>query len=167
MAYTEHNDWSDDAHSGNDEAHYRLYVGRDGKPTTICVQWFDYFHYDARRILSPDAWETEAYAEQALVNLQPTIDLVARELSPNLDVEVYARALAERVRGRIGAENTVARHVPQVNYLHVVLSPADIDWIKGGGQHRIDIEHETGDGPPVRVAVVYLPKADRDTSFYQ
>lgn len=168
MAYTEPKDWADDAHASNDEVHYRLYVGRDGKPTTICVQWFDYFDYDARRILSPDAWDTEAEADRALVDLMPTVDAVVRGLSPSVDGDVYARALAERVRDRVATENTVdvVSRGPQVDYVHVVLTPADIDHIERGGQVRVDVEHQTVDGPPVRVSVVYLPKAVDDTSYY-
>lgn len=55
-----------DPHRQRDEPHYRLYLGRDGKPCIIEVQWFDYFDYKADRFLSPDAWDDETEAKAAL-----------------------------------------------------------------------------------------------------
>jgi hypothetical protein len=101
MAYTEHNDWTGDPHTGDRRVHYRLYMTPDGKPTLICVQDFDYFDYDARLILSPEAWDREADAEDALVDLLPRINTVAGGLGL-LDGDVRSRVLARLVRESIG-----------------------------------------------------------------
>lgn len=58
-----------DPHRHRDDVHYRLYLPRDGAPTVICVQWFDYFDYDEAGFLSPEAWDDETDAEQALNEL--------------------------------------------------------------------------------------------------
>ncbi len=102
MTYLERDDWTGDTHSGNDEVHYRLYVGRDGKPTTICVQWFDYFDYDARLILSPDAWPTEAEAEQALVRILPAINGTRAGLGDSVAEDMRNRLIA--AAGRAASE---------------------------------------------------------------
>lgn len=57
---------TEDPHRGRKDVHYRLYLGKDGKPCVICVQWFDYFDYDEARFLSGDAWTDEAEAEKIL-----------------------------------------------------------------------------------------------------
>lgn len=46
------------------DVHYRHYLGRNGKPVVICVQWFDYPDYDPARFLSGVAFldEEAAYA---------------------------------------------------------------------------------------------------------
>lgn len=49
-----------------DRPHWRLYINDSGDPVVICVQWFDYPDYDARRFLSDKEYETEADAESAL-----------------------------------------------------------------------------------------------------
>lgn len=60
-------DWSHDAHHLNPDVHYRLYRSkRTNLPIIICVQDFDYVDYDARQILSPDAWHNEVDANNAL-----------------------------------------------------------------------------------------------------
>jgi len=97
--YQDHDDWDGDEHHFNPDVHYRLYVGhRDNTPTVICVQDFDYFDYDARRILSSQAWQTEAEAEAALMDLTFTINAVSLHLSAWLDSDVRARMLARYVR---------------------------------------------------------------------
>lgn len=53
-------------HRYNPEVHYRLYLGRDGKPSVICVQDFDYPDYDQARFLSNRAYTSEDEAQQAL-----------------------------------------------------------------------------------------------------
>jgi hypothetical protein len=58
-----------DLHRFNPDVHYRIYLGRDGKATVICVQDFDYPDYDEARFLSPDAWDDEADADVALGHL--------------------------------------------------------------------------------------------------
>lgn len=55
-----------DEHRHRDEVHYRLYHHPRLGPTTICVQWFDYFDYDHTRIMSPEAYPDEVSAEAAL-----------------------------------------------------------------------------------------------------
>lgn len=53
-------------HMTNPDVHYRLYLGRNGKPTVICVQDFDYPDYDQDRLLSNKAWTDEGDANEAL-----------------------------------------------------------------------------------------------------
>lgn len=57
-----------DPHRYNANVHYRLFrTYPDGKPGVICMQDFDYdVDFDSRRLLSPDAWDTEEEAETAL-----------------------------------------------------------------------------------------------------
>lgn len=55
-----------DEHRQRDDVHYRLYHHPTMGPKTICVQWFDYHDYDAGRIMSPRAYDTEHEAEAAL-----------------------------------------------------------------------------------------------------
>ena len=56
-------------HRFTSDAHHRLYLGRDGKPTPICVQDFDYRDYDDERFLTTDAYDTELNANIALNRL--------------------------------------------------------------------------------------------------
>lgn len=65
-----------DPHRFNPDPHYRLYLGRNGRPVVICVQDFDYYDYDASRFLSPDAWDNQADADAALAALLPTFTIV-------------------------------------------------------------------------------------------
>ncbi len=55
-----------DPHRHNKEVHYRLYHHPTKGPVVICVQWLDYRDYDAGRIMTPDAYQTEEEAEAAL-----------------------------------------------------------------------------------------------------
>jgi hypothetical protein len=55
-----------ESHMTNPDVHYRLYLGRDGRPTVICVQDFDYPDYDQSRLLSNRAWIDEHEANDAL-----------------------------------------------------------------------------------------------------
>ncbi len=66
-----------DRHRSNPEVHYRLYRGRDGKATVICVQDFDYMDYDSTRFLSPIAWDSESEAMGALVGFNAGMASVA------------------------------------------------------------------------------------------
>lgn len=99
--YTAHDDWDGDPHRWDSQVHYRLYVGRDGQPAVICAQDFDYFDYDARRMLSPEAWPLEAQAEQALVELLPSLAAAGRQASAALGEHMTglrARLIAQMVR---------------------------------------------------------------------
>ncbi|MFI6031584.1 hypothetical protein [Amycolatopsis magusensis] len=53
-------------HQHNSAVHYRLYLGRDGRPCVICVQDFDYPGYEQHRLLSNKAFATEHEADDAL-----------------------------------------------------------------------------------------------------
>jgi hypothetical protein len=67
MAYVNYGiDPEADRHRHRDEPHYRLYDHATMGPITICVQWFDYYGYDAMRIMTPEAYDTEEQAELAL-----------------------------------------------------------------------------------------------------
>ncbi len=103
MTYRDKDDWYGDRHYRNGAVHYRLYVGRDGKPTTICVQDFDYHDYDARLIVSPEAWKTEAEAEQALVSLLPAINGTRSGLGDSVADDMRNRLIA--AAGRAAAES--------------------------------------------------------------
>jgi hypothetical protein len=96
--YQTRDDWEGDQHRSNPRVHYRLYVAPDGAPAVICVQDFDYFDYDARRMLSPDAWDTESGAERALTELIPAIAIVSGALPATLDPGLRSRMLAAAVR---------------------------------------------------------------------
>lgn len=76
-----------DPHRHKQEVHYRLYHSPANGPVVICVQDFDYPDYDANRIMSPDAYDTEEEAEAALR------ELTARTMS---DLELIARAIDPR-----------------------------------------------------------------------
>jgi hypothetical protein len=101
--YTRDDDW--DEHRWNPEVHYRLYVGRDGRPCVICVQDFDYFDYDARLVLSPEAWESEFEAEQELLRLLPVLT-TAHESVAGLNTErlLGARLVARAVRALLSPQ---------------------------------------------------------------
>lgn len=62
-------DRDSETHMSNPDVHHRLYLGRDGKPTIICVQDFDYPDYDQGRLLSNKAWTDEADANEAMRTL--------------------------------------------------------------------------------------------------
>lgn len=57
-----------DPHRFNPNVHYRLFrTFPNGEPGVICMQDFDYdVDFDPSRLLSPDAWDTEQEAEEAL-----------------------------------------------------------------------------------------------------
>lgn len=59
-------DADSDRHRLNSDVHYRLYFGRNGKPCVICMQDFDYYDLDEKRLLSNAAFDTEREAEDAL-----------------------------------------------------------------------------------------------------
>lgn len=60
-----------DHHRFNPRAHYRLYLSHRGEGAiVICVQDFDYGDYDLNRILSNEAWDSEAEAEAACAKLR-------------------------------------------------------------------------------------------------
>lgn len=103
--YNTKDDWNGDNHRFDPTVHYRLYLSpNDDKPTVICVQDFDYLDYDARRILSSDAWRTDYDAEEALINLLPTFAWAEAALhfisidSVDLKAKYLARKCRERVR---------------------------------------------------------------------
>lgn len=77
-------------HRSTPEVHFRLYIGNDGVPTTICVQDFDYQWYWAENLLTEDAYGTEPEAQAALNAL-----LTARVESPEFPAAARtARILA-------------------------------------------------------------------------
>ena len=91
-------DWDGDPHHINGAVHYRLYAGKNG-PTIICAQDFDYCDYDARRILSPDGWDSEAAAEAALIELLPAVADAERRIGDvSLNPDLRAHLLAHIVR---------------------------------------------------------------------
>lgn len=169
--YSEPNDWTNDRHNNRDEVHYRLYLSpRDHKATTICVQWFDYYGHDARRILSPEAWDTETEALTALGAMLPLMTEIDRGLGQMLADQQRDITLAAMIRVAVTAQAAVSdqsHSLPEVDYLHLVLDDTEIDWIRNGGQVRVDVDPKDGSGPKVRVAVVFKPKAVYDTSYYK
>jgi uncharacterized Zn ribbon protein len=66
MRYTNPQQNYDDPHRFNRKVHFRLYNSEQYGPTVICVQDFDYLDYDGRKFLSPEAWDEEQEAEDAL-----------------------------------------------------------------------------------------------------
>lgn len=97
--YTTYDDWDGDPHRHNREVHYRLYVTKfHNQPSVICAQDFDYADYDARRILSSDAWDTETEAERVLMALLPAIAEADRALPTALDADMRGRMIAATVR---------------------------------------------------------------------
>jgi hypothetical protein len=48
------------------EVHYRVYLSERRGPTTICVQEFDYYSYEADRFLTETRHANEASAERDL-----------------------------------------------------------------------------------------------------
>lgn len=103
MAYTARDDWDGDEGRHDDRVHYRLFVGHpDGQAAVICVQDFDYLDLDARRILSPKAFGTEAGAEQGLIGLLSSLSRAEHALPDNLDPDLRARMLASLVRDGFG-----------------------------------------------------------------
>lgn len=66
--------WDGDPHRDNPNVHFRLYSDRNGRPTVICVQDFDYPDYNPQRILSSQAWDTQDDAEAALAELLAAAD---------------------------------------------------------------------------------------------
>lgn len=59
-------DLDSERHRHNPAVHYRLYLGRNGRPCVICVQDVDYPDYDQHRLLSNKAGSTEYEADDAL-----------------------------------------------------------------------------------------------------
>lgn len=99
MTYEHAGDWSGDEHHYNPAVHYRLYLSpRTGAPTVICVQDFDYFDYDARRIVSAEAWDSEGEAEGALLDLAPAIAAASRAVPAELEPDLRHRLLARSIR---------------------------------------------------------------------
>lgn len=99
MTYDHPDDWVGDEHHYNPAVHYRLYLSpHSGAPTVICVQDFDYYDYDARRIISPEAWDSEGEAEDALLELAPAIAAASRTVPAGLDPDLRGRLLAREIR---------------------------------------------------------------------
>lgn len=99
MTYDHPGDWVGDEHYYNPAVHYRLYLSPGtGAPTVICVQDFDYYDYDARRIISPEAWDSEGEAEDALLDLAPAIAAASRTVPAGLDPDLRCRLLARAIR---------------------------------------------------------------------
>jgi hypothetical protein len=53
-------------HQHTSAVHYRLYLGRDGRPCVICAPDFDYPDYDQHRLLNNKAFSSEHEADDAL-----------------------------------------------------------------------------------------------------
>lgn len=67
MRYVDYEvDPTTDSHRSNPKVHYRLYDHPKRGPTVICVQNFDYCDYDAGRIMTPDAYDTEEEAQEVI-----------------------------------------------------------------------------------------------------
>ncbi len=97
--YLTRDDWDHDPHRHNGDVHYRLYMSHRGnQPVVICVQDFDYLDYDARRIMSTDAWATETEAERAYAALLPKIAKAEAALPTSMDPDMRARLIAAAVR---------------------------------------------------------------------
>lgn len=95
--YLTRDDWDNDPHRYNGDVHYRLYMSHRGhEPVVICVQDFDYVDYDARRIMSTDAWDTEA--ERAYAALLPKIAKVQAALPTSMNQDMRDRLIAAAVR---------------------------------------------------------------------
>lgn len=98
MPYTRSDDHDDHRFQRGD--HYRLYISpHTHNATVICVQDFDYIDYDARRILSPEAWSTEDEAIEALTALVPALIAAHSVLgSAGIDRNLYDFMIAAHVR---------------------------------------------------------------------
>lgn len=84
-----------DPHSLNPAVHYRLYLHKEKGPVVICVQNFDYPDYDETRILSPEAWDDEAEAEEALAVLVTTVEVLRH--NPAACAAIYLHILKNQV----------------------------------------------------------------------
>lgn len=105
MPYITRDDWSGDLGRHRLDVHYRLYVSpRDNQVAVICAQDHDYLDYDARRILSPEVYETEAEAEGALIDLLPAISRAGHAVPDGIDVDLRGRMVAAIVRERVARE---------------------------------------------------------------
>jgi hypothetical protein len=99
VTYDHHDDWAGDEHCNNPAVHYRLYLSpRTGAPTVICMQDFDYHDYDARLMISSEAWDSESAAEEALLDLAPTIPVASRAVPFDLERDLRGRLLARAIR---------------------------------------------------------------------
>lgn len=59
--------YNNKAEFDRDEVHYRIYHSpRDGKLTSICVQWFDYYDYDEKRFVGEHHFADEDEADEAV-----------------------------------------------------------------------------------------------------
>jgi hypothetical protein len=98
--YSTENDWEGDEGSNNPGVHFRLYLSSKGNvPTVICVQAFDYYDYDARRILSTKSWATDGEAQDALLELIPELNRAKSELDhSNVDYELRPYMFAQMIR---------------------------------------------------------------------
>lgn len=142
MAYTRRDDWSGDRFSGDPDPHYRILLGRHGRPVVACLQDFDYFDYDARLVLSAVGWTSNAEAEAALLALVPAIEAAERCVSTTLPPDMRRRLIASIVRGDAAAQ----------------------DCPDGAGCERHPLGHRRGDrarfGGPADVADLARPGID-------
>lgn len=63
-------DLDKDPNRSNPDPHFRIVKDRDGKPTIIEVQDFDYYDYDDGVFLSYEGYKTKAEAEDGLLLLK-------------------------------------------------------------------------------------------------
>ena len=54
--------------------HYRHYLGRDDRPTVICVQDFNYLDYDPSRFLDKRAFASEEEAQVTPIDIGDTLE---------------------------------------------------------------------------------------------
>lgn len=118
-----------DPHRDRGDVHYRLYRGRDGRPTTICVQWFDYFDYRDERFLSYEAFDREADAERAA-----TLYRLGESLG--LDPEVLAVAASSRDGYR-----EVRVRMPRLPLLSLLTEAEQERFREALGERAAELEH--------------------------
>lgn len=70
-----------DPNRNNPDVHYRLYLHPTRGLTVICVQNFDYPDYDATRLVSYQAWDTEHGATYAIVALYDELQELERGMT--------------------------------------------------------------------------------------
>lgn len=79
------------------QVHYRRYLGNDGNITVVCVQDFDYPHYDASRFMDLADFPTEQEAEFTPLRPQDVLDTAAD--SPD---DTIVAGQAQRLLAAIG-----------------------------------------------------------------
>lgn len=152
--YLERDDWDNDPHRSNGDVHYRLYMSHRGhRAVVICVQDFDYVDYDARRIMSTDAWATEAEAERAYAALLPRIAQVEAALPTSMDPDMRDRLIAAAVREPDGDGDLFAQFAAGVTRVGYRFQPSAADDVRQPEPERL---------PPIRGELVRRDATDED-----